>query len=430
MAAEETHELELKRRITQLEQLLRISGLLSSTLDLNRLLQLIIDTAAQITGSEAASILLEDTRTGGLSFAAATGSSIEELQRIQVPIEGSLAGTIYKTGEPLIVGNASQDPRHFNGVDKSIAHQTRSLLGVPLRVRNRSIGVLEALNKRDNADFMPEDVLVLSTLASQAAIAIENARLVANLQEANRRLAKLDRLKSDFMSIASHELRTPLGLILGYASFLQEQVPGEMSKEVEMVLRGATQLQSLIETMTNLQYLESGGVQLERGRFVLQEMVRAVCAEWEPMISGKRQTLQQKMPPAPIYVEGDRAKLALVVSNLLNNAIKFTPPEGQIEITVRPQTGVMAISVSDTGIGIPPEELGLIFDPFYQVEDHLTRHHEGMGLGLSIAKGIVELHGGRIWAESVPGHGSRFTFTLPVRLNSGANSLLPRPNGR
>ncbi len=404
---------EAKDKISKLERIVAISQMLTSTLDLNKLLDLIICTAGELVDAEAASILLADERTGELFFAASTGSSKEELQHIQVPIKGSIAGAIYTNGEPLIAEDVSKDHRHFTGVDQSLQFQTRQILGVPLLVRDRCIGVLEALNKLGDASFRKDDVAMLSTLASQAAIAIDNARLVSRLREANRSLAELDQLKSNFISIASHELRTPLMIVQGYASFLSEQVTEEASQDLAMVLRGVRKLQSVIDQMTNLSYLEGSQVDLEQEYFVLQELIDEVLVDWEQMMEAKGLELRQQLPQAEIYVQADRAKVALVMNNLLSNAVAFTPQGGRVEISVRPLTGAVAISVIDTGVGIPKEELNRIFDPFYQVESHLTRHHEGLGLGLAIARQVVRQHGGRIWAESVVGRGSRFTFTLP-----------------
>ncbi len=403
-------------RIDRLERMLQTSRLLSSTLDLRQLLDLIIRTATDLIDAEASSLLLEDARTGQLFFAATTNQAPESLNHIIVPIDNSLAGTIYRTGEPLIVQNVENDNRHYEGVDQSLHFETRSLLGVPLQVRQKNIGVLETLNKRGNSGiFTAEDIQVQSTLASQAAIAIENARLVSQLRDANQRLAEIDRIKSEFISIASHELRTPLGLILGYASFLQEQVSSEseMSTEVEMVLYGATKLQRLIESMTNLHYLEAGAIQLDYQPVIFQELITEVCRDWQPLAAGKHQTLNLKMPVAPLHGRVDPVRVNAALSNLINNAIKFTPNGGIIEISLRPQTGSVAISVTDNGIGIAPQNLDRIFEPFVQVENHLTRSHEGMGLGLSVARGMIERHGGRIWAQSVLGHGSCFTISLP-----------------
>ena len=170
----------LEKTVERLERMVNIGQMLNSTLDLSQLLETIIRTAAELVGTQAASILLVDERTGELFFAASTGSSREELREIKVPVVGSIAGTIYKTGEPVIVEDVSGDSRHYTGVDQSISFQTRSLLGVPLQVRTRCIGVLEAINKLNGERFAEDDIHTLSTMASHAAIAIENARLVAN----------------------------------------------------------------------------------------------------------------------------------------------------------------------------------------------------------------------------------------------------------
>jgi len=403
----------VQRENQYLRRLAQISRMLSSTLDLTQVLQIILDTVAEALNAESTSILLEDPRTSELYFAAATGTPVEELRKIKVPMEGSIAGTIYRGQKVEIVNDFQKDQRHFKGVDEKIEHVTRSLMGAPMLVRQRCIGVLEVVNKREGW-FNDEDAAILTDLAAQAALAIENARLVATLREANQRLAQLDKLKSDFISIASHELRTPLGLILGYASFLQDQVSADMSAQVEMVLRAATKLQTLIETMTNLQYLESGSLQPKREELVLQDVISEVIMQWRPMAESKRQTLRERYPQTPVRVTADRTMISTIVANVLNNAIKFTPAGGAIEVVVTPQTSYVAVSISDTGPGVPKESLTRIFEPFYQVEDHLTRHHEGLGLGLSVAREMVESHGGRIWAESVLGRGTRVTFTLPT----------------
>ncbi len=405
---------QLIQTIERLERMVAIGQMLNSTLDLSQLLETIISTAAELVGTQAASILLMDERTGELFFAAATGSSREELRKIKVPLVGSIAGTIYKTREPLIVADVSGDARHYTGVDQSTKFQTRSLLGVPLLVRTRCIGVLEALNKINGEPFNEEDIHTLSAMASHAAIAIENARLVASLREANQRLSELDRLKSNFISIASHELRTPLMIVQGFASFLREQASGDMTSDLDMVLRGASKLQAIIDQMTNLNYLEAGLSELKQEKLIVQELIAELEEEWRPLAAAKQQSLHVNMPPTPILIRGDRGKLILAFSNLLNNAVKFTPENGRIEIHVILHTGRVEIAVTDTGIGIPKDELTRIFDRFYQVEDHLTRHHGGLGLGLAIAKEVIEQHNGRIWAESVEGQGSRFRVILPV----------------
>jgi signal transduction histidine kinase len=179
-------------------------------------------------------------------------------------------------------------------------------------------------------------------------------------------------------------------------------------------------LKGLIEDMVNLSNLEAGSAELDVSEFSLQELIAERIASQQHFASTKALAILQSLPQSVVRVSADREKIGIVVNNLLNNAIKYTPSGGRIQVTVRPQTGMVAISVTDTGIGIPEAELTRIFERFYQVESHLTRVQGGMGLGLSIARGMVELHGGHIWAESVEGRGSRFTFTLPVLWKNAA----------
>jgi GAF domain-containing protein len=227
----------------QLAQLVRISVTLNSTLDPAELLRYIIEKAAELLGCEAASILLYDERRAQLYFTTATGSDTNKLAEIPVPLEGSIAGSVFRENRPMVINNVANDPRHFTGVGQKVQFQSRSLLAVPMRIRSQVTGVLEALNKRAG-DFNDNDMRLLSVIASQAAVAINNAHLVQALQQANEELSRADKLKSDFMAIASHELRTPLGVILGYATFLKEDAKGELSEHANMVLTSALRLRA------------------------------------------------------------------------------------------------------------------------------------------------------------------------------------------
>src|SRR5512139_536256 len=212
----------LRRQADRLQRILEISQILTSTFNLDELLQMILAAATELTKTEAASILLLDEGGAELRFAATTQSDRDKLMSVRVPVESSLAGTILRSGEPMVIDDVQQDPRHFDGVDKHIAFQSRSMLGVPLLVRDRPVGVLEAVNKMDTSPFSEEDGQVLMTLAAQAAVAIENARLITALQKAYEQLNRVDQIKSNFIAVASHELRTPLGVIMGYASMLKD----------------------------------------------------------------------------------------------------------------------------------------------------------------------------------------------------------------
>lgn len=403
-----------EERLKRLERIMEISRELTSTIALEPLLHKIVDVAVDLTGSEVASILLLDRRSGELHFRATSSDSPGQLRDIPVPLDGSIAGAVHVSGEPTIVSDVRGDPRHYTSADRQTEFETRSILAVPLKVKQRRIGVLEALNKCDGGEFCQEDVETLATLGAHAAVAIENARLVMELRDAYNRLGELDRLKSDFIAIASHELRTPLALILGYASIVQENVDVQSMPEMGVVIRAASRLKQIIETMLNLRYLETGEMTVAPVRFDLRDEVRAACEAYRPITEAEGVEIETQLPGEQVSLVADQEKVRVVLDNLLSNAVKFTDPGGRVTVSVRPGQDEVEVEVSDTGSGIPSEELERVFERFYQIEDHMTRRHGGMGLGLSIVKGLVELHGGEVWANSTPDHGSRFGFKLPT----------------
>jgi len=406
-------------RVQRMERILEISRELTSTVALQPLLYKITDVAVELTGIESASILLLDTRTGELRFRAASGAP-SELFDIPVPVEDSIAGAVLVSGEPAIISDTHADPRHYEVVGQQTGRETFSLLAVPLQIKEQRIGVLEAINKQEGDTFGQEDVETLTTLAAQAAVAIENARLVEALRQAYERLGELDKLKSDFIAIASHELRTPLSLILLYAAVVGETAGPQM----DVVLRAALRLKHIIETMLNLRYLETGQMMLVPVSFDLRAEVQKVCDAYEIIAEANELVLETDLPDEEVTVQADEEKVRVVLDNLISNAVRFTPAGGRVQVALRSRGEEVEISVADTGVGISPQELEQIFDRFYQVEDHMTREHGGMGLGLSIVKGLVELHGGRVRVESVPDQGSRFVVVLPVRTSGEVPAML------
>ncbi len=405
----------LQTTTQRLERLLEISRNLTSTLDSSLLLQMIIDVACELTQSETASILLHDSSTGELRFAVTPDNQRATLSQISVPLDSSLAGWIFKNSRPMVIQDASTDPRIYRDVDRILDFQTHSILGVPLIVRDKPIGVLEVLNKNQQANYTEDDLAVLETLASQAAIAIVNARLLTELKEANVELRMLDRMKSDFIAIASHELRTPLGLILGHATFLKEHTKAEYEEQLEVIIRSSMRLKDIIEDMSTIAQKENGQSRVRRSSFSISQMVEDITLRFHEAAEKKNIELTCAVTlDNPLIVDGDREKIDVALSNLVQNAITFTDPGGQIGVKAEGATGYVKVFIVDSGIGIPEDEIERVFDRFYQVESHLTRKHGGMGLGLSIAKSMVEMHNGQIWCESKVGTGSLFCFMLPV----------------
>ncbi len=409
-----TQERELQKRVRLLSRLVEVSVTLNSTLDLHELLQFIIQTAAELLETEAASILLLEENTHELKFAAATGSDAAELARIPVPMDSSIAGTIFRENRAQIINHVEQDPRHYREVGQKIRFETRALIGVPMRIKDNVTGVLEALNKRDG-DFDEQDTAVLSIIASQAAVAINNARLLDALQKAYQELGKVDKIKSDFIAIASHELRTPLGVILGYAAFLKEDARGQSLELAEAVLNAALRMRAVVEDMTSVNLLQVGSTELVLERAPAELLVRSAARENEEMAAAKGQVIVVEAPAEPLWVNVDPPKLILAISNLVNNAVKFTPAAGRIVARAFRKGGEAWFQVQDNGIGLPEGELERIFDEFYQVASPMPRRHGGIGVRLPSARGLVNVHGGRVWAES-PGEnlGATLTIALPL----------------
>jgi signal transduction histidine kinase len=277
--------------------------------------------------------------------------------------------------------------------------------------------VLEVVNKAEHAPYTEEDLTILETLASQAAIAIQNAHLVDKVQHFLDEQAQLDRMKSDFIAIASHELRTPLGLVLGHAIFLREFIQPEYRDQLDTIVRNAMRLKEIIDDIANMDNVQRGVASIRSQSISIKRLVEEVMESTQQEAQQKGLTMRSDTGRQDLQVEGDSTKLAIALSNMVKNAITFTNPGGHILILVESIPGFVKVSVMDNGIGIPSKDLPHIFERFYQVESHLTRKHGGMGLGLSVSKVMVELHGGRIWVESVEGKGSNFTFLLPT--NSG-----------
>jgi signal transduction histidine kinase len=392
------------------KRMLEISYELNSTADLDTLLRIIMDAASELTSCDSASVLLLNPRTRDLYFAATSQRSSPGLIGMTVPLENSIAGAILLNEEPIIVSDVSQDPRHHKKVGEDLDYEIRSLLGIPMLAEEHKVGVLEAINKIEG-EFDQEDVETLTTLGNLAAVAIHKAALITQLQDANEQLSQLDQLKSDFIAIASHELRTPLAVILGYVSLLKEDVGGA---ELERVLDAALKLRELMEGMINLQYIDAGESKLDLSTFSLAELVREVIEEQGHLVEASKHKVQLYLPRGSSDVVADRPTIRLVLTNLTSNAIKFTPAGGNISINVRQQADEIWVSVRDNGSGIPLAQQSRVFTRFFQLEPHMTRRHGGMGLGLSIAKEMLDLQHGRIWLESTEGEGSTFTFALPL----------------
>jgi signal transduction histidine kinase len=231
-------------------------------------------------------------------------------------------------------------------------------------------------------------------------------------------MANLERMKNDFIAITSHELRTPLGLILGHATFLRELADEKHREQLDTIIRNATRLKEIVENLSNVDNVQSGAARLRRRTFSMTQVLTEVATSYLAEAREKGLDLRLSVEDDELRLEGDAEKISIALGNLIKNAIHYTDPGGHVVLVAERIPNHIKVSVIDDGIGIPDKDLPHIFDRFYQVESHLTRRHGGMGLGLSTAKAMIEMHGGKIWVESAEGKGSIFTFTLPLETPS------------
>ncbi|MBN2469729.1 MAG: GAF domain-containing sensor histidine kinase [Anaerolineae bacterium] len=398
--------------LARYERLMEISRQLTSTLDLNALLDRIIMAAIELTDTEAASILLLDPQTNELRFEAATDISSGTRDALVVPKEGSVAGWVVTHGEYVLVPDAPNDPRWFQDVEKSVEMKTRNILAVPMRSHTKVIGALEALNKKDDAPFTEDDINTLTTLAAQAAVAIENARLFQ---------------QNDFIAELVHELRTPLAALKASTALLMRPtLPDDKRADIISTMERETdRLSKMTTEFLDLARLESGRARLEIAPFHMRDLVIESLDIVRPQ--AQERNISMQVEGADTELEADRGKVKQVLLNLLTNAIKYNRENGRIRISlehIQEQEGAfLRTAVQDSGQGISKENLAHIFERFYRVAD-IEGYTQGTGLGLVIAKRIIEAHGGTMWINSEPGSGSTFFFTLPLHTQKKARAAM------
>jgi signal transduction histidine kinase len=279
------------------------------------------------------------------------------------------------------------------------------------------IGAL-GVSRKTPGEFAPEIVRVLTTFATQSALAIQNARLFHEIADKSRQLEVASQHKSEFLANMSHELRTPLNAIIGFSEVLGERLFGELNEKQDEYLKdihvSGQHLLSLINDILDLSKIEAGRMELELTDFHLPAALDSALTLVRERAGRRGIALHINTDASLNYIRADERKVRQVVLNLLSNAIKFTPERGRIEVRTKLMNGSVEVSVSDTGVGIATEDQDAIFEEFRQVGT-ADKKVEGTGLGLALSRKFVELHGGRIWVKSEVGVGSTFTFTIPVR---------------
>jgi signal transduction histidine kinase len=299
----------------------------------------------------------------------------------------------------------------------------RRMLGVPMAREGKILGAI-VVGWREAGPVSPIHEGLLKTFADQAAIAIENVRLFHEIEEKSRQLEIANKHKSDFLANMSHELRTPLNAIIGFSEVLMEKMFGEVNEKqldyLNDIHSSGKHLLSLINDILDLSKIEAGRMELDVSDVSVPDTLSSAMTLVRERAQNHAIELALEVDPSIGVIQADERKVKQVVLNLLSNAVKFTPDGGSIAVRATLDTDHVAVAVRDTGIGIAPEDQDAVFEEFKQVGRDYTKKAEGTGLGLALTRRIVELHGGRIWLESVPGEGSTFTFTLPLTQQKGA----------
>jgi two-component system, NtrC family, sensor kinase len=413
---------ELAQSVGELRALGEVGQAVSSTLDLETVLTRIVSHAVQLSGTDGGAIYEYDESSEEFLLRATDhmeGELIEALRTNPPRLGDGVIGRAAATRDPVQIPNILEEHAYAPRMRQLLERfGFRSSLAVPLLQETRIIGGL-VVRRKSTGEFRPEVIELMKTFATQSVLAIQNARLFREIEDKSRQIEAANRHKSEFLANMSHELRTPLNAIIGFSEVLQEKLFGELNEKqaeyTDDILSSGRHLLSLINEILDLSKVEAGRMELELATFDLPLAV-----------DNARTFVRERATKHGIKVDvaiderlgdyvGDERKIKQILLNLLSNAVKFTPEGGRIGINARKVDGAVEISVRDTGIGISAEDQAKIFEEFRQVGSNYAHKTEGTGLGLTLAKKFVELHGGRIWVDSEVGKGSTFSFTLPER---------------
>ena len=498
-----------------LELLLEVGRLLSSKLEIGELLTSVLELSTRVVDAESASLLLLDEKTQELYFDVALGLG-PEAAKVRLKLGQGIAGSVAKSRQPEIINAVRQDPRWSPAMDAQSGFVTRSILAVPMMIKGHLVGVLEAINKR-GGDFSEADRLAFEAFASQAAVAIENARLFSSLKEERFKLATVfaqmtdgaaladatgtvllsndaasrllgtelkeladglngmvvtpsiaellsgekpvidfaavrkeptllvlegrvttaplgesqgrlfvfrdrteafrqEKLKRTFLSLISHKLRTPLAAVTGFADILTDELTAETdpmwAKAVRTIRSQGAKVSELVDKLLSYTTIESPDTKINSEPFPLDEAVRDAVAGLEERIAERAAKVDAAA--TGLVIAGDRRLVVEALKNLIDNAIKFNQKHSPVAVVRAEGTGDWAaVTVADTGPGVPPEDVEKVFSRFHQVEKDFTGQQDGMGLGLAFVRKVAELHGGSAVLRSKLGAGSTVTLTLP-----------------
>jgi signal transduction histidine kinase len=411
---------ELTRSVSELRALSDVSRAVNSTLDLETVLNTIVARAVELSETDAGAIYVYSNRRQGFRLRATYGMADETIQAIHreaAHLAETAVGEAARTREPLQVPDLRDQPR--SPVHEIIIEAGyRGLLIVPLLRPNRVVGALVVRRKQPGL-FPDGTVRLLMTFAEQSVLAIQNARLFAEIEEKGRELAEVSRHKSQFLANMSHELRTPMNSVLGFTEMMADGLYGPLPeralKALARVQANGKHLLGLINDVLDLSKIESGQLLLALQDYSIVQVVNTVISGTESLARAKGLDLTAKVEENLPLGHADERRLTQVLLNLVGNAIKFTDC-GSVEIVAGASNGLLSIAVQDTGPGIASDDQKRIFEEFQQVDSSSTREKGGSGLGLAISKRLVEMHGGTLTVDSVLGEGSTFRMVMPLRV--------------
>ncbi len=473
----ERTNLDLQERLAELMTLNELAAAAGSTLDRDELLDRSLAAVTRHLRFDRALILLADEERGVLAGGRSIGGSAEMtalVADLELPLDGRVSQLVqlFHAEGPLFFRDADHDPDERNRAFAQMM-EVSSFLGTPLVSKGRSVGVLAVDNRVSGRDVRPGDGPLLYTVGSLIAAAIENARLYAEVEAQKEALeqrvvertaalasaieeAQAARVaaeaasasKSAFLSSVSHELRTPLTSVVGFSRLIRRRldelvfpsVPEgdakrdramrQVSDNLGIIIEESERLTTLINDTLDLAKIEAGRMEWRRELVNVAGVIDRATAATASLLAGPGPEMIVRVEPGLPSPVGDRDRLIQVVINLISNAVKFTPT-GSITCAARLEgaSGDIVVSVTDTGVGIAPEDHAKVFEQFGQAGDTLTDKPRGTGLGLAICREIVEHHGGRLWLESEVDHGSTFSFTLPIATEPGGPEAGDQPVG-
>ncbi|MDQ2960470.1 MAG: ATP-binding protein [Candidatus Dormibacteraeota bacterium] len=407
----------------------QVGNLFTSSLELKETIDFMLKAASDLVACDAATVFLLDDDGRSLS-AIATFPFTGSVARVATfELGEGIVGWAAQARKVVSVADATKDSRFKN---LPMAHAPRSTLVMPLQSPQRLVGAL-TMARREVRPFTSVEQALMQVIANQAAISIDNARLharqtvqLAQIAEQKRELElsyaqinEISRLKSEFLANMSHELRTPLNAILGFSEILKDNLValGEEQRHecLENIHTSGKHLLELVNDVLDLSKIEAGRMELSYDDFHVNNAVREVHNVIRSLSERREIDLTIDVDPQDLQVRADKSKFKQVLYNLLSNAIKFTAQGGKVWVRACREGEELRLDVGDTGVGIPREHHERIFNEFYQVENATTRQVEGTGLGLSLTRRIVDLHGGHMTLDSEPGRGSVFTVRLPLR---------------